>query len=90
MVIFLRAEELPRGALVEYQCNLHTGRTGCRDDDDDDDDDEEDGLEPSYVSGGTHNSAAGWEISEVLGYKKGSKVVKGSRVVVFGYGTSGE
>ncbi|ODN79369.1 hypothetical protein L202_03373 [Cryptococcus amylolentus CBS 6039] len=42
--LFVQAKELPKGALVEYQVNLHTGRrdqtllTQGNDDDDDDDD----------------------------------------------------
>lgn len=48
--MFLQAKELPRGALVEYQVNVHTGRPGCDivetsatgdGDDSDDSDDEE-------------------------------------------------
>jgi hypothetical protein len=50
--LFLQAHELPRGALVEYQVNWHTGRPGVQnnspidglqinDDNDDDDDDDE-------------------------------------------------
>ncbi|CAK9779456.1 adenine nucleotide alpha hydrolases-like protein [Cutaneotrichosporon oleaginosum] len=51
-VLFVRAAELPRGALVEYQVNLHTGRPGYNHivaaDDDDDDDDEEKEFDVFY------------------------------------------
>jgi diphthine-ammonia ligase len=46
-LIVLRAKELPKGALVEYQVNLHTGRRGAEDVEGDDDDE----LEPGFVSG---------------------------------------
>lgn len=50
-MLFARAAELPRGALVEYQVNAHTGRPAYNSKpvDDDDSDDEDD--EPEYFAG---------------------------------------
>jgi diphthine-ammonia ligase len=56
-VIFVQAEELPKGALVEFQVNFHTGRRGVvaspatrGEDYDNDDDDDDEELEPVYAS----------------------------------------
>lgn len=60
-VLFVQARELPRGALVEYQVNVHTGRPGQEarsagvdgednDDDDNVDDDSVGNLTPTYSS----------------------------------------
>lgn len=56
-MVFVQAEELPKGALVEFQVNFHTGRRGVvasaatrgQDYDNDDDDDDEE-LEAIYAS----------------------------------------
>ncbi|GMK58306.1 hypothetical protein CspeluHIS016_0503380 [Cutaneotrichosporon spelunceum] len=51
-VIFARAAELPRGALLEYQVNAHTGRPSYNSKPtDDDDSDEEEEEEVEYKSG---------------------------------------
>ena len=62
--IFVQAAELPRGALVEYQVNMHTGREGHEPnpvaaDDDDDDDEDESSLAPIYAQGDI--AGAHWE-----------------------------
>lgn len=48
----MRASELPRGALVEYQVNAHTGRVGYEHVASDDDDDDEE-PEAQYAQGET-------------------------------------
>lgn len=94
--MFVRAKELPRGALVEYQVNLHTGRPGVssgnaelpihagdssgRDEDDGEDDEEE--LRPIYASGG--DETMGWEICAT------SSNGQASRAMVFVSGESSE
>ncbi|WVQ79838.1 hypothetical protein IAT38_001938 [Cryptococcus sp. DSM 104549] len=75
-VLFVQARELPKGALVEYQVNLHTGR---RDDatplvDEDDDDD----LEGVYASG--TEGELRWESSLTSG-----KAHRGSRAAIFAH-----
>jgi diphthine-ammonia ligase len=82
-VIFVQAEELPKGALVEFQVNFHTGRRGVaasaatRGKDDDDDDDEE--LEPVYAS----SDERGWLSDSCETNIKG----QGRRSIVFIDGT---
>ncbi|OCF44797.1 cytoplasmic protein [Kwoniella heveanensis CBS 569] len=77
-VAFVQARELPKGALVEFQINLHTGRQSSgqayRDADDGDDDDEE--LEAIYASGKEDNFR--WESCMTSG-----KRAQGSRAVIF-------
>jgi diphthine-ammonia ligase len=51
--MFVRAKELPRGALVEYQVNLHTGRRDVTDittREEESDAEEDDELEPRFES----------------------------------------
>ncbi|BEI85929.1 hypothetical protein CcaverHIS002_0602160 [Cutaneotrichosporon cavernicola] len=75
-VLFARAAELPRGALVEYQVNVHTGRPSYNSKPVDDDDSEEEEEEVEYKSGvmfpGTYRE-------QVVG-RGGSR---GARTVVF-------
>ncbi|WWD21739.1 hypothetical protein CI109_106226 [Kwoniella shandongensis] len=88
-IIFVQAKELPKGALVEYQVNLHTGRSVVvenqgedlkrgpslkQDDDDDDDDDDE--LEAVYGSG--KEEGVWWESVRTSGRRE-----QGSRAAVF-------
>lgn len=89
-VMFVRARELPKGALVEYQVNLHTGRrdptttiekvaeSGNAETEDDDDDDED--LEPVFSSG--EQSGLRWETCVTSG-----KYQRGSRGMCFATGT---
>ncbi|XAO27823.1 hypothetical protein I312_106686 [Cryptococcus bacillisporus CA1280] len=74
---FVQAKELPKGALVEYQVNQHTGRRDytMHDEKEEDDEDEEE-LEPVYESGRGHG--VWWESCHTSG-----KVQRGSRGVVF-------
>lgn len=67
----MRASELPRGALVEYQVNVHTGRPGYegpikagKDDSDSDSDDDEEEPQPVYASGEARG--AYWETCSSL------------------------
>lgn len=88
--MFVRARELPKGALVEYQVNLHTGRrdptttiekvaeSGNAETEDDDDDDED--LEPVFSSG--EQSGLRWETCVTSG-----KYQRGSRGMCFATGT---
>jgi diphthine-ammonia ligase len=73
-VVFVQAEELPKGALVEFQVNFHTGRPGYGGDEDDD---EMGGL---FSSGSTSRNRLSWEISssEVKG--------QGGRAMVYLHG----
>ncbi len=80
-VLFARTKELPRGALVEYQCNLHTGRRmfgameiGEEYDDEDDD------LEPKCSLAEAVDGALRWVVCESSGAKRA-----GLRAVVFAY-----
>jgi diphthine-ammonia ligase len=83
-LLIVRAKELPRGALIEFQVNLHTGR---RDDDgptvplsrtDDDDDDEDgDALEAIYTSDESETGIR-WEICRTSGIRN-----RGSRGMIF-------
>jgi diphthine-ammonia ligase len=87
--VFTRVKELPRGALVEYQVNLHTGRPGVsstnaelrathgdsprRGEVDEEDDEEE--LRPLYASGA--DETLWWESCAT------SSSGQGSRAMVF-------
>ncbi|ORY30238.1 hypothetical protein BCR39DRAFT_530125 [Naematelia encephala] len=88
-VVFVRAKELPRGALVEFQVNVHTGRTvdsvemeGAvkepeeSNDEEHEDEDEEDELRPIYSTGS--GSSWSWERSITSG-----SVTRGSRALIF-------
>jgi diphthine-ammonia ligase len=55
--VFVQAEELPKGALVEFQVNFHTGRPGYGGDEDDDE------MEGSFSSGSTSRKGLSWETS---------------------------
>jgi diphthine-ammonia ligase len=55
-VVFVQAEELPKGALVEFQVNFHTGRPGSGAGEDI----EEDDLEAELSSGSTGGMS--WEV----------------------------
>ena len=90
-MVFLRAKGLPRGALVEYQVCLHTGRGrqgGETDDDDhtrdaDDDaseDDDDITLEPRYSSMLDPSRSIGWEECVASGRR-----AEGSRAMIFVY-----
>ncbi|OXH04368.1 hypothetical protein J010_05310 [Cryptococcus neoformans] len=79
-IAFVQAKELPKGALVEYQVNLHTGRRdytiqGAKEDEEEDDDGEEE-LEPVYDSG--EGQGVWWESCHTSGRVQG-----GSRGLVF-------
>ena len=81
-VIFVRAKELPRGARVEYQVNLHTGRRDPTEqenrsqvEDANDDDDEE--LEAEYGASGPSASVY-WETCATRGHTG-----RGLRAAVF-------
>lgn len=89
-VIFVQASELPKGALVEFQVNFHTGRPTVPDlvhtdnhrqekHEDNDEDDVED-LDAVYSSG--EGSGMKWEISTA------DRAGHGSRAIVFIDGTS--
>ena len=56
-MVFVQAEELPKGALVEFQVNFHTGRPGYGGDEDDD------AMEGIFSSGSTSRKGLSWEIS---------------------------
>jgi len=80
-VLFVRAKELPRGALVEFQCNLHTGRRVGTNAEDEGDFDQE--LKA------THNATewAGEDtLSEIYGTSEIEK--QGTRGLFFIYGAS--
>jgi diphthine-ammonia ligase len=74
-VVFVQAEELPKGALVEFQVNFHTGRPGLGGDADDDE------MEGVYSSGSTSRGGMSWEVSAA------SVDGQGSRAMVCLYGT---
>lgn len=79
-IAFVQAKELPKGALVEYQVNLHTGRRDytiqdAKEDEEEDDDGEEE-LEPVYESG--KGQGVWWESCHTSGRVQG-----GSRGLVF-------
>ncbi|KAK8847652.1 hypothetical protein IAR55_005511 [Kwoniella newhampshirensis] len=88
-VVFVHAKELPKGALVEYQVNLHTGRPGfmedqrevrgvsqTSDDNDDGDDEDVDELGALYSQG--REGSVWWE-SVVTGGRR----QQGSRAILF-------
>ncbi|OXC59248.1 cytoplasmic protein [Cryptococcus neoformans MW-RSA852] len=80
-IAFVQAKELPKGALVEYQVNLHTGRRDytiqdAKEDEEGDDDDGEEELEPVYESG--KGQGVWWESCHTSGRVQG-----GSRGLVF-------
>lgn len=83
-VIFIQASELPKGALVEFQVNFHTGRR-CPDSvnhesaEDDDQDDED--LDARYSSAVTSGGMS-WELSTAD--RKG----QGSRGMIYIHGQS--
>lgn len=84
-IAFVQAKELPKGALVEYQVNLHTGRRDytiqdAKEDEEEDDDGEEE-LEPVYESG--KGQGVWWESCHTSGRVQG-----GSRGLVFVKGES--
>jgi diphthine-ammonia ligase len=69
--VFVQAEELPKGALVEFQVNFHTGRPGYGGDEDDDE------MEGVFSSGSTSKNGLSWETSS-------SKVKgQGARAMVY-------
>ncbi|WVQ75780.1 hypothetical protein IAR50_005413 [Cryptococcus sp. DSM 104548] len=73
--LFVQAKELPKGALVEYQVNLHTGRRdqtllSQRNNDDDDDDDE---LQVAYEK--STGEDIWWESSKTVGKDLGCRGV---------------
>jgi diphthine-ammonia ligase len=70
----VQAEELPKGALVEFQVNFHTGRPGYGGDEDDDE------MEGVFSSGSTSKKGLSWETSssEVQG--------QGGRAIVYLHG----
>lgn len=70
----MQAEELPKGALVEFQVNFHTGRPVGEEVDEDD-------LEGEYVSGSTR-SGISWEICSA------SIKGQGARAMVYVHGKS--
>lgn len=77
---------MPKGALVEYQVNLHTGRRDytiqdAKEDEEGDDDDGEEELEPVYESG--KGQGVWWESCHTSGRVQG-----GSRGLVFVKGES--
>lgn len=80
-VIFVRAKELPKGALVEYQVNLHTGRHDTTqqeirsEESEDDDGDEE--LEAEYRASGP-SAGVYWEVCATRG-----RIRRGLRAAVF-------
>lgn len=74
-MVFVQAEELPKGALVEFQVNFHTGRPGYGGDEDDD---EMDGI---FSSGSTSRQGMKWEISS------SSTKGQGARTMVYLNGT---
>jgi hypothetical protein len=76
-VAFLQAGGLPRGALVEFQTNVHTGKWGFEQDRMDDDD--EAVLQPSYHAGSSLDGGIAWETCSA----SGSRSTQGSRSVVF-------
>ncbi|KIR52087.1 cytoplasmic protein [Cryptococcus gattii Ru294] len=77
-IAFVQAKELPKGALVEYQVNLHTGRRDytMHDEKEEEDDEDEEELEPVYESG--RGQGVWWESCHTSG-----KVQRGSRGLVF-------
>nr|KIR83025.1 cytoplasmic protein [Cryptococcus tetragattii IND107] len=77
-IAFVEAKELPKGALVEYQVNLHTGRRDytMHDEKEEDDDEDEEELGPVYESG--RGQGVWWESCYTSG-----KVQRGSRGLVF-------
>ncbi|KAK4683546.1 diphthine-ammonia ligase, partial [Tremellales sp. Uapishka_1] len=68
-VMFVRAKELPKGSLVEFQTCLDTGR---RDDNDEDDDDEGE-AEAVYNQGGGHE--VWWESCSCSSSKGGRAMI---------------
>ena len=77
---------MPKGALVEYQVNLHTGRTTehqleqgheeSGDVQENNNDDDDDDLEAVYSNG--KNTSVCWEISTTS-----SRSSRGSRAIIF-------
>lgn len=70
----MQAEELPKGALVEFQVNFHTGRPV-------DEEADEDDLEGEYSSGSTRGGIS-WEICSA------SIKGQGARAMVYLHGKS--
>ena len=70
----MQAEELPKGALVEFQVNFHTGRPVAEEVDEDD-------LEGEYSSGSTRDGIS-WEICSA------SIKGQGGRAMVYLHGKS--
>jgi diphthine-ammonia ligase len=72
--VFVQAEELPKGALVEFQVDFHTGRPGYGGDEDDDE------MEGVFSSGTTSRKGLSWvtSSSEVKG--------QGGRAIVYLHG----
>lgn len=76
-VIFARSTELPRGALVEYQVNVHSGRQGYEgaaqpvDGDDDDDEEDENELTGVYAKGDVRG--AYWETCQAPRKRQGAR-----------------
>ena len=73
-MVFVQAEELPKGALVEFQVYFHTGRPGYGGDEDDDE------MEGILASGSTSRKGLSWKTSssEVKG--------QGGRAMVYLHG----
>jgi diphthine-ammonia ligase len=64
-VLFVQAEELPKGALVEFQVNFHTGRPGvgasCSNAEEEDDDNDDDDVELEAVYSSYDEKGVRWE-----------------------------
>ena len=84
-MLFLRARELPRGALVEFQCNLHSGRRSRSACDPQAIDDEEAELKASYSHAASLSSDVHWEVCET-----NSMSSEGLRAVIFATREPGE
>lgn len=70
--MFVRASELPRGALVEYQTNMNTGRQGCDDMVSDADQEvDESELEGEYASGDVRGTY--WETCRAPAGRTGNR-----------------
>lgn len=74
---FVRARELPKGALVEYQTCLHTGRQGAEEQKAAEDADNDADLEAEYAIGGSDD--VWWEQCVTVGIAR-----KTSKATVFG------
>jgi hypothetical protein len=73
-VVFVKAEELPKGALVEFQVNFHNGRHSLEGDIDEDD------LEGEYSSRSTQGMS--WENCSA------SVKGQGGRAIIYLHGKS--